>query len=154
VVTGVQHADFYMPDQQVGTQINLSGGVVVVNPEERAERDDRRAVEGDQVYRTINPEPTRLGAGDRAAAVGEAAAGWESATVRRLLSAALNDVELDALCFDHFRPAYDEFGPAMGKAQKIQRLLAYCERYDQMEKLLRLVQAQNPAQYERFRSGR
>jgi hypothetical protein len=151
VVTGVQHADFYMPGQQVHTQINLSGGVVVVPPEDRAARGDRRAVEEDEVYRTINPQPARVHAGDRTAAIEGRAAGWESATVRRLLAAALSDAELDALCFDHFGPVCDEFAPEMGKAQKIQRLLAYCDRYDQMGKLLRLIQAQNPTQYERYR---
>ena len=151
VVTGVQHADFYMPGQQVHTQINLSGGVVVVPSEERAGRAGRRAVEENEVSKTINPQPARVQAGDRSAAVEDRAAGWESATVRRLLTAALSEAELDALCFDHFRPVCDEFAPEMGKAQKIQRLLAYCDRYDQMEKLLRLVQAQNPAQFERYR---
>ena len=75
---------------------------------------------------------------------------WNTATVRQLLTAALDDEGLTELCYDHFRPVYEGFSSGMSKKQKIQRLLDYCIRYGQLEKLLKLVEERNPAQYERF----
>jgi hypothetical protein len=75
---------------------------------------------------------------------------WNTETVRGLLTAAFNDEDLTALCFDHFRPVYEGFGSGMGKGQKIQQLLDYCYRHDQLERLLELVEKHNPDQYARF----
>jgi hypothetical protein len=72
---------------------------------------------------------------------------WNTVVVRELLAAAFSDEELTSLCFDHFRPVYDDFGVGMGKGQKIQRLLDYCVRQRQLERLLSLVADHNPAQY-------
>jgi hypothetical protein len=77
---------------------------------------------------------------------------WDTAAVRQLLSAAFDDEELTTLCFDHFPPVYEDFAAGMSKGQKIQRLLDYCVRHDQLEALLRQVEARNPAQYARFAS--
>jgi hypothetical protein len=107
------------------------------------------------------PEPAatgqRPGTGGRrgtAVPVEVTASTWDPATLRQLLTAAFNDEGLTTLCFDHFRPVYDEFSAGMGKGQKIQRLLDYCERYAQLETLLALVKRQNPAQYARFSGQR
>jgi hypothetical protein len=55
---------------------------------------------------------------------------WNTAAIRDLLSAAFNDEELTTLCFDHFRPVYEEFAGGMSKGQKVQRLLDYCTRQE------------------------
>ncbi len=78
------------------------------------------------------------------------ASGWSTAAIRELLTAAFSDDELTTLCFDHFRPVYQEFSAGMSFGQKIQRLLDYGERYQQVEKLLAIVRERNPAQYARF----
>jgi len=76
---------------------------------------------------------------------------WNTGMVRRLLVAALDDQELETLCYDHFRPVYeDKFGSGMSKGEKIQQLLEYCDRHNQLGRLLSLVAQHNPTQYKRF----
>jgi hypothetical protein len=75
---------------------------------------------------------------------------WDTAAIRQLLSAAFDDGELTTLCFDYFRPVYEEFGGGMTKSAKIQRLLDHCERHDQMEVLLERVRERNPRKYASF----
>lgn len=70
--------------------------------------------------------------------------------IRQILTTAFNDEELTTLCFDHFRAVYEQFGTGMGKGQKIQQLLEYCDRHDQLKKLLQLIETHNPAQYARL----
>ena len=77
---------------------------------------------------------------------------WDTSKIRQLLIAALDDEGLTMLCFDHFRPVYENFGSAMPKGQKTQMLLDYCVRYGRLEELLSLVEEQNPVQYARFRN--
>ena len=76
---------------------------------------------------------------------------YNTKAVRDLLTTALDDEGLTALCYDHFSPVYDDLSAGMGKRQKIQRLLDYCERHVQMEKLLSLIEERNPVQYARFK---
>ena len=75
---------------------------------------------------------------------------WNTAVFRELLSAAFNDEELTTLCFDHFRPVYENFSAGMSKGQKIQHLLDHCERQAQHARLLDVVKSLNRAQYDRF----
>ncbi|MFQ5616689.1 MAG: P-loop NTPase fold protein [Anaerolineales bacterium] len=56
-----------------------------------------------------------------------------------LLAEVLDDETLTTLCFDHYRPVYNQFKAGMGQAQKIQRLLDYCQRHGQVAELLNLV---------------
>ena len=75
---------------------------------------------------------------------------WNTAAMRDLLTTAFSDGELTTLCFDHFRQVYEDFATGMSKSDKIQRLLDYCIRHEQVEALLAAVQRANPAQYQRF----
>ena len=68
----------------------------------------------------------------------------------RSTNAAFSDGELTALCFDNFRPVYEDFTSGMSKGDKIQRLLNYCDRHVQVEDLLAAVEKANPVQYRRF----
>ncbi len=53
-------------------------------------------------------------------------------SLRELLTAAFSDAELTTLCFDHFHPVYEDFAAGMSKGDKIQRLLDYCIRHEQV----------------------
>jgi hypothetical protein len=75
---------------------------------------------------------------------------WATNVIRELLSAAFNDEELTTLCFDYFRPVYEDFSAGMSKGRKVQRLLDYCVRHDQVIALLDRVRERNPAKYARF----
>jgi hypothetical protein len=75
---------------------------------------------------------------------------WNTAAIRDLLSVAFNDEELTTLCFDYFRPVQDDFAAGMSKGQKIQRLLDYCIRQEEVDDLLAAVRKANPKQYQRF----
>lgn len=75
---------------------------------------------------------------------------WNTEAIRGMLNAAFNDGELTTLCFDFFRPVYEDFSGGMSKGDKIQRLLDYCNREDLLEKLVALVKEKRPAQYQKF----
>ncbi|MCA9734850.1 tetratricopeptide repeat protein [candidate division KSB1 bacterium] len=74
----------------------------------------------------------------------------DRAILRKLLVNAFSDEELTDLCFDYFRPVYENFASGMSKGAKTRRLLDYCIRQDQIEILLELVEKQNPGQYNHF----
>jgi hypothetical protein len=76
---------------------------------------------------------------------------WNMAAIRSLLTAAFDDEELTTLCFDHFRPVYEDLSSGMSKGEKVQRLLDYCDRHGQLEELLEHVRERNSVQYARFR---
>jgi hypothetical protein len=75
---------------------------------------------------------------------------FNTAAVRELLMAAFSDEELATFCFDNFRPVYEEFVAGMSRTQKVQLLVAYCERRGEMAKLLAQVEYVNPYQYVRL----
>jgi formylglycine-generating enzyme required for sulfatase activity/energy-coupling factor transporter ATP-binding protein EcfA2 len=75
---------------------------------------------------------------------------YDTTALRELLTAAFSDAELDALCYDRFRPVFEAFSGGMSKAQKVQRLVEHCERQMSVEPLLAVVRERNPAQYAHF----
>jgi hypothetical protein len=77
-------------------------------------------------------------------------ADYDLRAIRNLLTVALDDEELTSLCFDHFRRVYEEFSTGMSKRQKVQRLIEYCERHLELDRLLHIVRQQNPSQYSVF----
>jgi hypothetical protein len=52
----------------------------------------------------------------------------ETRPLRAALLSAFSDDELRALCFDHFRPVYEQITVGMTKGQIVQLLLDYCSR--------------------------
>lgn len=80
----------------------------------------------------------------------EATLETEMAAIRQLLFDAFSDDELTTFCFDYFLPVYQNFAYGMSKSDKIQRLLDYCVRLGQFERLLTLVKRQNPYQFDRY----
>ncbi len=89
-------------------------------------------------------------ASDEAAMV-EPGSAVDTAAIRQLLFDAFNDEELNAFCFDYFLPLYQDFTQGMSKSDKIQRLLDYSMRHNQIDRLLELVEERNPAQFERYK---
>lgn len=77
---------------------------------------------------------------------------YDMAALRELLNAAFNDSELTTICFDNppLKPVYENFALGMGKAQKIQLLLDYCERNLFFDVLIAIIKAKNPRQYALF----
>ena len=88
--------------------------------------------------------------GRKAGPSNEASPEHDTAAIRRLLFDAFSDEELMTFCFDHFQSIYQDFVSGMSKSEKIQRLLDYCARHGQFERLLDLVREQNPYQYGRY----
>ncbi|MCL4300072.1 MAG: hypothetical protein KJ077_30340 [Anaerolineae bacterium] len=76
--------------------------------------------------------------------------GYNSAVLRALLTAAFTDVTLRDLCYDRFRPAYEQFSTGMGKAEMIGRLIEYLETQDLIEEFLAAVKEANPRQYANY----
>jgi hypothetical protein len=77
--------------------------------------------------------------------------GYDTVVVRALLNHALSDEELTTLCFDHFRPVYDTFSAGMARTAKIQLLLEYAERRQQVARLIECVEEINPSQVAVYR---
>lgn len=75
---------------------------------------------------------------------------FNTSTVRKLLKAAFTDEDFTIFCYDNFRDVHDRFGTGMSFTSKIQRLIKYCEVNDAFDRLLKLVEQENPAQYQKF----
>jgi hypothetical protein len=73
-----------------------------------------------------------------------------TADVRRFLTDAFSDEEITTLCFDQFRPVYENFSTGMSKGQKIQLLLEHCERRDEWPVLLPFLQRERPQRFANF----
>ena len=69
--------------------------------------------------------------------------------IRQYLTTAYSDEELGTLCSDYFRDVYESFTTGMTKAQKIQLLLDYCQRRDQLSNLFADLERDRPEQYRR-----
>jgi hypothetical protein len=73
--------------------------------------------------------------------------GYSFADVRRLLTDAFGDEEIETLCFDSFPEARNYFSAGMSKSDKIRRLLDYCRERGLTSQLLSVIQASRPTQY-------
>jgi hypothetical protein len=67
-----------------------------------------------------------------------------TARLRKLLTSAFSDEDLDIFCFDHFRVVYDGFTNGMSKRQKIQRLIEHCDRTGTLAPLYERVAEERP----------
>ena len=74
----------------------------------------------------------------------------DTAVLRELLTAALSSSDLSTVCFDYFPPVYEDFGSGMTKSEKITRLMEYCTRNGQLERLVEILRKANPYQYAQF----
>ena len=70
-----------------------------------------------------------------------------TADLRQFLTDYFSDEELTTLCFDFFPEVHNSFASGMSKGQKIQLLIEYVQRREQLPDLLKVLQQQRPAQY-------
>lgn len=78
---------------------------------------------------------------------------YNMADVRDLITKAFSDEELNTLCFDHFRPAYEKFSATQDRSAKIQGLVEYCDRHLEIPRLLVLIKLHNEPRYWEFISS-
>ena len=71
-------------------------------------------------------------------------------TLSRLLTKALDKDDFEALCFQTFRPVYDQFTDGMTRGARARLLLDYVERQRLTADLLREVRGLNNTRYEEF----
>lgn len=71
-----------------------------------------------------------------------------TAAIRQFLRNRFSDEELTTLSSDYFRDVYQDFSSGMTKGQKIQLLLDYCQRRDQLSSLLAILARERPKQYQ------
>jgi hypothetical protein len=72
--------------------------------------------------------------------------------IRKMITAAFDDGELQDLCFDTpaFRPVTEQFSTGMAKTDIVRRLIGFSERKGLMPELLAMVEEENPRQYAQF----
>ena len=70
-----------------------------------------------------------------------------SAHIRTFLVNYFSDEDIGILCFDYFRECYESFGAGMSKVAKVQTLIEYCERHQQLATLLAAFEKLRPEQY-------
>jgi hypothetical protein len=80
----------------------------------------------------------------------EVISSYDTAAIRQMLADGLTDHEIDALCFDYFRPVYDQISAHMSKGQKIQLLIEYCDRQNRIPQLLDAIKEANPTKYAQY----
>jgi Effector-associated domain 7 len=73
---------------------------------------------------------------------------YSTADIRKFLIDVFSDEDLEIFCFDHFPEVANDFGTGMGKAEKVQRLIEYCQRRELIPTLLAALQAARPEQYQ------
>ena len=71
-------------------------------------------------------------------------------TLSRLLTEALERQEFEQLCFDAFRPVYDQFSDGMTRGARTRLLLDYVGRQRMTATLLREVRSINASRYGEF----
>ncbi len=76
---------------------------------------------------------------------------YNTATIRQLLIAALDDETLNTYCFAHARPVHKQFVVGQTKGQRVHMLLEYAVAHNQVEELLQWIEKENPYQYSAFR---
>jgi len=65
-----------------------------------------------------------------------------------LLKESFNDVKFQEFCMFHFPEVQNGWGSEYDKTQKIMALLDYCKRHRRIDALLRLMENENPAQFD------
>jgi hypothetical protein len=75
---------------------------------------------------------------------------WNRGEIRKLVSEALSDSDLQNLCFDHFEAVYEEFTSGQDKGSRILILVQYVFKQMLVPKLLGLIQIANPNVYAKF----
>lgn len=75
---------------------------------------------------------------------------YNFAAVCKLLNITLSDDAVTMICYNYFPAVYEKFASKTARLWKVQLLLDYCKRRDQIDGLLSHIAKINPKQYERF----
>jgi hypothetical protein len=73
-----------------------------------------------------------------------------AALLRDLVNEALDDDTVRQLCFDYFRPLYDQLSPGMSRTECIRRLIEWCYDHRSFDHLLPLIRVLNPIVYTEY----
>ncbi len=73
-----------------------------------------------------------------------------TAELRDFLTTAFSAEEIDTLCFDHFPAVYEDFSGGQSKGVRIQRLLEYCQRHEELPALLNVLHRERPQQFAKY----
>jgi AAA+ ATPase superfamily predicted ATPase len=74
----------------------------------------------------------------------------DTSAIRRFLTLAFSDTELQEFTFDTFNSVFSELSPGMSKGQIIERLVDYAMRYNQLDILVTKAKVLHPQQHEVF----
>jgi tetratricopeptide (TPR) repeat protein len=79
----------------------------------------------------------------------QVASTYNISSIRELLLGAFTTETLRRFCLDHpqFRPVTNDFSPALGLNQMVDRLIEYCQTQSLFGELLVVVKKENPRQY-------
>jgi hypothetical protein len=72
----------------------------------------------------------------------------DTSKIREFLRKHFDDEELEALCFDYFAVVHEDFSRGMTKGEKIQLLLDYCRRQQQMPSLMAALERERATLYQ------
>jgi predicted ATPase with chaperone activity len=75
---------------------------------------------------------------------------YNSAALCKLLNGILPGDALTTFCHIYFPPVYRKFASETPRLWKIQLLIDYCKKYNQLDKLLDYLAERNPRQYNKF----
>lgn len=74
---------------------------------------------------------------------------YDTSSIRKFLTKQFSSEDVTALCFDYFPAVYEDVNPAMTKSSRIQHLIAFARRNGRLETLLRALEKERPALYNR-----
>lgn len=75
---------------------------------------------------------------------------YSDAALCDLVTAAFDEEDLSAFCFEHARPVYDMFAPGQTHSQRAHLLIEHAIAQNCLEKLLKNIERANPYQYSAF----
>jgi hypothetical protein len=73
--------------------------------------------------------------------------------IRKLVASALDDSALQDVCFDQFRPVYDNFTSGQDRSARIRKLVEHADSQGKIPDLLKEISAINPKTYETFKTN-
>jgi hypothetical protein len=74
---------------------------------------------------------------------------YRIANFSKFLTLAFSGTDLDNFCLSYFDSVYDDFTPEQGKSARINKLIEYVRQQEQYEKLLGLMEDENPIQFKK-----
>jgi hypothetical protein len=76
---------------------------------------------------------------------------YNKKNILTLMLKIFNDEDLQFFCEMNFEAVSNNFASGQSKKQRILALFTYCKRFDVVDKLLNLLEEENPAQFDKFK---